>query len=237
MTTPEGEFHLVIQHRFSDIKGGADTMFGLDGALPRFGFEYGVSNWLSAAIGRSLLEKTFDLGLKAAILKQKEQGSPLSFSYYISVLDHTVKNIFIFPAGHNSFGSRLSFVNQVFIARNQGAFSCQVAPLWVHSNYDIRAGKALNIFAIDLDARIRLSEKLGLVAEYIPILTKEDFIKTNPLTFGLDIMTGGHQFQVFLSNSQATNEKAIMTSTAGSWSKGHLFIGFNLTRVFHPKMD
>jgi hypothetical protein len=234
-TTPEGEFHVVIQHRFGEIRGGLYEFFGLDAALTRFGFDYGISDWLSVGIGRSLFEVTYDLELKAVILKQNENSIPLSLSYYVAVMDNTTKNYF--PAGHNSFGSRLSFANQLIAARNQGIFSLQVSPLWLHSDYEVRTGGNLNIFAIDLDGRVRLTEKLGLIAEYIPLLTNEDFTKTNPFTVGLDINTGGHQFQLIFSNSQGTNEKSIMTNTVGSWSKGHVYFGFNLTRVFHAKMN
>lgn len=231
MTSPEGEFHLVIQHRFGEVRGGIYDFFGLDGALARFGFEYGISNWLSAGIGRSLFEKTYDLELKAVILKQDAGNIPLSLSYYVSFMENTLRNYF--PDGNNSFGSRLSIANQLIIARNQGILSFQVSPVWLHSDFEVRTGGSLNIFALDLDGRIRLGEKIGLIAEYIPLLTSETFAQTNPLTIGMDINTGGHQFQLFFSNSQGTNEKTVLTNTVGSWSKGHVYFGFNLTRVFH----
>ena len=235
MTTPEGEFHVVIQHRFGEIKGGAYEFFGLDGALSRFGFDYGFTNWLSGGIGRSLFEKTYDIELKAVILKQDDSNIPVSLSYYVAGLANTLKNYF--PTGHDSFGSRLSFSNQLFIARNQGIFSLQVSPLWFHSDYEIRTGNSLNIFAIDMDGRIRISERIGFIGEYIPILTKEPFITTNPLTLGFDINTGGHQFQLIFSNTQGLNEKTFLTNTVGDWSKGNIYFGFNLTRVFNKKMD
>jgi len=235
MTTPRSEFHFVVQHRFNDISSGTRDFFGIDFALTRIGFEYGITDWLTAGIGRSLSVKTYDLELKASILKQNKSNIPVSLSYYISVLDNTLPNYF--PEGHSSFGSRLSYVNQVFVARNQGIFSFQVSPLWLHTSYEVRTGGALDIFAVDFDSRIRLAEKLGLIAEYIPILTNEPFTKTFPLTLGLDINTGGHQFQVIFSNAQGTNESMVLTNTAGKWSKGHIFIGFNLTRVFHANMD
>ncbi len=242
MTTPRSEFHFVVQHRFNDISSGARDFFGIDFALTRIGFEYGITDWLSAGIGRSLSVKTYDLELKASILKQNKSNIPVSLSYYISVLNNNLPNYF--PEGHTSFGSRLSYVNQIFVARNQGIFSFQVSPLWLHTAYDVRTGGALDLFAVDLDGRIRLAEKFGLIAEYIPIfpkhiqiLTNEPFTKTFPLTLGLDINTGGHQFQVLFSNAQGTNENMVLTNTAGKWSKGHIFIGFNLTRVFHANMD
>lgn len=235
MTTPKDEFHIVVQHRFNEISSDINNFFGLDYASTRLGFDYGILNWLSTGIGRSMSVKTYDLALKAVMLKQNESGFPLSLSWYVSFLENTSQNSNL--TGHDSFGSRLSFVNQLFIARNQGILSFQVSLLWLHSNYEFRIDGPLDLFAVDIDGRIRLSEKIGLIAEYIPLLTNEDFAKTNPFTIGLDINTGGHQFQLIFSNSQGTNEREITTNTVGSWSKCHIYFGFNLTRVFNPKED
>ncbi len=234
MTTPKGEFHLIIQHRFAEIESGAYNFFGMDGAIPRIGFEYGITDWLSTGIGRSLFEKTFDLEFKALILKQTETNIPVSLSFFTTVMDNTTR--YYFPPGHDSFGSKLSFANQILISRNQGILSLQVAPVWLHTVYEIRTQGPVNIYALDLAGRIRIWEKIGFIAEYINILTNTPFTGTNPLTLGLDINTGGHQFQLIFSNSQGLNEKSDLTNTTGSWSKGHIYFGFNLTRVFHSKM-
>lgn len=235
MTIPKSEFHLVVQHRFGEISANANKFFGLDYAITRLGFEYGLFNWLSASAGRSMSLRTYDIALKALILKQNESNIPLSLSYYFSVMDTTSQ--YGFPVQQNSFSSHLSFVNQLFIARSQGIFSFQVSPMWLHSNYDIRTAGHLDIFAVDMDTKISLGEKFGIIVEYIPVLTNKEFKNTNPFTIGLDINTGGHQFQVIFSNSQGTNEKAFLSQTAGSWAKGHIYFGFNLTRVFNPRMD
>jgi hypothetical protein len=105
--------------------------------------------------------------------------------------------------------------------------------MWLHSSYEFRKGSSMDVFAIDLDSRVRVSEMLGIIVEYIPIITNEEFTKTNPFTIGLDINTGHHQFQLIFSNSQGTNEKTILTNTTA----GHVYFGFNLTRIFNSKMD
>jgi hypothetical protein len=234
MIVPKGEFHVVVLHRFNEISGNINEFFGLDYAQTRLGFDYGIFNWLSAAIGRNMSVQTYDFALKAIMFKQNENSFPLSVTWYTSFLENTSQSSDW--DGHDSFGSRLSTVNELILARNQGIFSFQVSPIWLHSNYEVRKDGPMDVYAIDLDSRIRLSEKLGIIAEYIPVITNETFIETNPFTIGLDINTGGHQFQIILSNSQGTNEKTILTNTAGSWSKGHIYLGFNLTRVFHAKM-
>jgi hypothetical protein len=234
MTIPAKEFHLLIQHRFDEIRGGLYDFFGFDGAVTRFGFEYGFTDWLSAGIGRSLWEKTYDLELKAVILKQNESNMPVSLSYYIESSEITLTHYF--PQGHDTFGQRLSIANQLILARNQGILSAQVSPLWLHSAYDIRKGKSLDIFAIDLDGRIRITRMLGIFAEYIDILTDEPFIHKSPLSMGMDINIGGHQFQLIFSNTQGLFEKTYLTNTDGSWAK-HIYFGFNLTRDFNRKTD
>ena len=54
----------------------------------------------------------------------------------------------------------------------------------------------------------------------------------NPLSIGVDIETGGHVFQVFMSNSTAMIEKGFIGETTGKWSDGGIHIGFNISRVF-----
>jgi hypothetical protein len=124
----------------------------------------------------------------------------------------------------------------LLIARNQGIFSLQVSPVWLHSVYDVRTAGPINVYALDVAGRIGFTEKLGFIAEYIGVLNKTDISSINPLTIGLDINTGGHQFQLIFSNSQGLNEKSYLTNTTGSWTKGHIYFGFNLTRVFNPAM-
>lgn len=231
MIVPKGEIHLVVLHRFNKISSNVNEFFGLDYASTRLGFDYGIFNWLSSTIGRSMSVQTYDLALKAVMLKQNNSNIPLSVSWYLNFLENTSQGSEW--DGHDSFGSRLSIVNQLIIARNQGILSFQASPMWLHSNYEIRKDGSMDVFAIDLDTRVRLTEMLGIIAEYIPIITNEEFTKSNPFTIGLDINTGKHQFQLIFSNNQGTNEKTILTNTTA----GHIYFGFNLTRVFNSKKD
>jgi hypothetical protein len=62
----------------------------------------------------------------------------------------------------------------------------------------------------------------------------------HPLSFGLDIETGGHVFQLHVSNANGMNERAFITETTGQWGQGQVRFGFNLSRMFQlkkPKLD
>jgi hypothetical protein len=234
MIAPKGEFHLVINHRFSDVSSGIDRFFGLDYAQTRIGLDYGITKWLSGTFGMNLSAHLYELALKAAILKQKENEIPVSLSWYTSALEATYPGGPIDTIGQYTFGGKLSFVNQLNIARNQGILSFQVSPLWLHVNdYKLTPGGPLDIFAVALSGRVRLTEMLGIIGEYVPVATNESFIPANPFTIGLDINTGKHQFQLIFSNNQGTNEYSMLTYP----DSGHLYFGFNLTRVFNAASE
>ena len=57
----------------------------------------------------------------------------------------------------------------------------------------------------------------------------------NPLSVGFDIETGGHVFQLIFTNSVAMIEKGFIGETTGSWLKGDIHFGFNISRVFTLK--
>jgi hypothetical protein len=235
INVPKAEFHLVVNHRFFEISSDVNEFFGMDYAYTRLGFDYGIFNWLSATFGRNMTVKSYEFALKAVMLKQSD-NMPLSLSWYGSALENTTQ--YSDTLGHDSFGGRLSFVNQLNITRNQGILSFQAAPLWLHINYDRSSAGPVDVVALDLAGRVRLTEMLGIFAEYIPIMSNNEFTtNTNPFTLGLDINTGKHQFQLIFSNSQGTDERTFLTGTEGSWSKGHIYFGFNLTRVFNSKLD
>ena len=52
------------------------------------------------------------------------------------------------------------------------------------------------------------------------------------LSFGFDIETGGHVFQLHLSNSSAMIAPEFITKTNGNWLDGDIYFGFNISRVF-----
>ena len=52
------------------------------------------------------------------------------------------------------------------------------------------------------------------------------------MSLGFDIETGGHIFQLHLSNSSAMIDPEFITQTTGEWLKGDIYFGFNISRVF-----
>jgi hypothetical protein len=57
----------------------------------------------------------------------------------------------------------------------------------------------------------------------------------NSLGFGIDIETGGHVFQLVMTNTRGLTERAFLTETTGDFFKGNIHLGFNVTRTFQIK--
>jgi hypothetical protein len=49
---------------------------------------------------------------------------------------------------------------------------------------------------------------------------------------GVDIETGGHVFQLYITNTQGMQEPYFIAQTGGSWENGDIHIAFNLYRTF-----
>jgi hypothetical protein len=85
-------------------------------------------------------------------------------------------------------------------------------------------------------ARYKIAKRLSLNLEYATRLNLPEGFESsyhNPLTLGLDIETGGHVFQLVISNSQAMNDAAVFTNAPGRWDgTKKLYFGFNMYRVF-----
>jgi len=229
----KGILDFRINHRFGRINEGFKEFFGLDNATTRIGFDYGLTNWLMIGVGHSSFMKEYDGFLKAKLLKQKNNGTPVSISYagavYIQTMDVNV------PAGYKYyFTNRIAYLNQLLIARKfNDRLSLQLMPTHLHYNLVNYPTEKNDALAIGIGGRIKLSKRIALTGEYY--LVPDDFKRQgskNSLTLGIDIETGGHVFQLMLSNATGVSERAVIGQTTGAWDKGDIHFGFNISRVF-----
>jgi hypothetical protein len=227
-----GVLDMRISHRFGAVNGGAYNFFGLDNATMRMALEYGAFPWLTVGLGRSTYEKTYDGFLKARIARQSSGKKifPLSINYMSSMAIKTLK--FAEPDKVNYKTSNYYYTHQLILARKfSDAFSLLVAPTLVHRNLVQKTTDNHDLFSIGMGGRIKLTKRMSFNAEYYHQLNKPDGT-SNSLSFGFDIETGGHVFQLTLSNSPAMIERAFIHETTGLWSKGDIVTGFCISRNF-----
>ena len=226
-----------ISHRFGPLNDGAYGLYGLDQSHIHFSLEYGVTNWLMLGAGRGSLNKIYDSFAKIRILRQSSGvvNMPLSLSYMTSVELKTQK--FDDPERTNYFSSRLTYVHQLLIARKfSNNFSAQLSPTFIHRNLVKTELDMNDVYALGFGARYKLSKRLSLNAEYYYNYNPNNkFLDTkyyNSASVGFDIETGGHVFQIMLTNSLGMREGTFIPGTTEQWSDGGIHLGFNISRVF-----
>jgi hypothetical protein len=232
----KGDLDIRISHRFGRVNSGAYEFFGLDQSNIHLSAEYGLLDRLMVGIGRGTFEKTIDGFARLNIANQQtgKGAFPLTISYVSSI--ETIGLRWSDTTRTNYFSSRLSFTNQLLIARKFSRLTLQLMPTLLHRNLVATEADQNDLFAMGVAGRYKVANRLSVNAEYfyvgrpVPQLTGTKYY--NPLSIGFDIETGGHVFQLVLTNAQGMREGGFIGKTTGSWLKGDIHLGFNISRVF-----
>ncbi|WPQ62234.1 DUF5777 family beta-barrel protein [Chitinophaga sancti] len=225
----------MIMHRFGKLNGGAYELFGLDNASIRFALDYGITDRFSVGLGRSSVDKTFDGSLKYKLLQQKETGMPISVSLYGLITNYTQRYT---DKPYLDAGYRTAYTTQVIIAKKfSSAFSFEVVPSWIHYNLTPTPEDKNDLFAVSAGGRLKFTKRMSVNAEYNYLL-RNQVVSTkvyDAISGGIDIETGGHVFQLVFTNAAGMVGPYYLAKTDGSWGKGDIYFGFNITRNFNFK--
>ena len=235
-TPGEGTMVFLISHRFGAINSGAYNFFGLDAATLRLGFEYAVTDRLEIGVGRSNIDKTYDGFLKYKAIQQTTGAHPVP----VSVTLFTSAAIVTQKYSDNidrPLGRRTAYTYQALIARKFSSdLSLQLMPTLIHRNLVLNEGEKNDVYALGGGGRYKLTKRFSLNAEYYALLTSYTAKNyQNAVALGVDIETGGHIFQLHVTNSPGMIEKQFITETTGKVFNGDLFFGFNISRNFTVK--
>ncbi|PCJ64612.1 MAG: hypothetical protein COA58_12810 [Bacteroidetes bacterium] len=234
-TVAKREFDFKISHRFGFLSTGAYELFGLDQANIRIGGDYGITDNINVGFGRSTFGKTFDGFTKYKFLKQSSgvKKMPISAVWVSHIAVTSLK--WSQPLRENKFSDRVSYVHQLLVARKfSEGLSIQLSPTLVHKNLVDSANRNNDIISIGVGLRQKITSRTTINLEYYYVPTGQlESSKTNALSIGFDIETGGHVFQFFLTNATAPFEKGFITDTQAKWLDGDIRFGFNIARVFN----
>lgn len=229
-----------IMHRFGEVSSGFDNFFGLDGpAGIKLAFDYGINEWITVGIGRSSYDKIVDGNFKARLLRQTDDNkTPISITYQ-GVMNVILKKDPRASQGidkYDMFTSRLAYSNSLTIGRKfNDKLSLEVHGFHVHYNMVDKMEEKNDIFAAGISGRFKLTARMALTFEYAYRLNQyvpDKSIYQDPMAIGLDIETGGHVFQVHITNGYGINEVQFIPYSTSNIFKGQLRLGFNISRVF-----
>ncbi|MDT0553846.1 DUF5777 family beta-barrel protein [Urechidicola vernalis] len=226
------DFYFVIAHRFGSIKGGIDEFFGLDTSSIRFSLIYGFTDWLNFGVSRSSYNKVYDITSKYRFIQQQEHGFPLNVVGFSSIAINT--GIDEDDYMNFEFKHRLTYLTQLMISRKiTEKLSLQIVPILFHENFVENDMQDNTQYALGGGGRYKLSKFVTFNIDYAYHFNRaSNSIFRNPLSIGVDIETGGHVFQLHLTNAQPMYDAGFLTNAAGDWSEGDIYFGFNLSRVF-----
>jgi hypothetical protein len=237
-TIAKKHLNFWISHRFGALNSGfIDNFLGLDEAKIRLGLEYALTDqWLIGG-GRSTIEKTYDVYTKYKLLRQSNQ-MPITLTAYGSLSTNTMPTGYSLPSGnimrYSNNLQRQSYMGQLLIARKMNEkVSLQLMPTFLHNNKSESPDISNDLMSMGFGGRFKITNRLSISTEYYKNLAESE---NNPyqdsFSVGFDIETGGHVFQLHVSNSRGMIEKHFIGQTLGKWSNGDIFYGFNMARTF-----
>ena len=240
-TRRRGELEFIFSHRFGLVNGGAYTLWGLDESVTRLGLEYGITDRFGVGIGRTSADKTYDGYVRYKVLRQRDNGTPVTITAMGTLTYKTFPNEEDDPAAAAELNAnkRMAYTAQVMIARKFNTkLSLQVNPIFVHRNYVVNETyENKDDFALAFAGRYKITKSMAISAEYTARLNANEnvpptYVRYDAVGIGFDIETGGHVFQLLFTNTLGMFERFTITQTDHNFWDGDIHFGFNITRTF-----
>jgi Membrane bound beta barrel domain (DUF5777) len=254
-TVAPGFMEVYFMHRFDNMGGasggGFHTFYGFDDVSDvLFGFDFGITKRFMLGICRSKERELIDLYGKYRLIDQQAGGSPISLAIYedlgITPQDTTtLYNGSSEGESQRNIADRFSYLTQVIIStRINEHISLEVIPTLSYRDHILETPNLNNttydenaIPAIGFAGRYMFNKTFGIVAEYYYIISK--YRTDNPtayydiLSAGIEVNTGGHVFEINISNTPGLNGNNAIPYTTGDWLKGGFKLGFTISRNFN----
>ncbi|MFL2983229.1 MAG: DUF5777 family beta-barrel protein [Candidatus Neomarinimicrobiota bacterium] len=218
----------MILHRFGSMSDYFYDFFGMDEAVIRFDLKYGLNNRFSFGLGRSSLNKTYDFFTKLKLLNQKngQKSIPVSICIFSKIEIQAINR-------ELDMIDRITFDLQALIARKfNRSFSFQIMPTLIHRNLVQTEDTSHDLISLGVGGRIKITNRTSLNFDtFFPLGHRPDQFKQG-WGLGCDIETGGHVFQLMITNAQGSYESEYVEHATGQFEDLNLYLGFNISRVF-----
>lgn len=263
--TKKNALDFRISHRFGNIASAPNdhihNMFGFDQAADiLFSLDYGILENLSAGWGRAkgngALNELWFANVKYRALRQTTDFKyPMSISFLAQAAVSAQRQQKNAPELLQSFPKwyhRFSYVLQSQIAIKATSWlSLQLSPTFIWRNLVLPNDKN-GLFVMGFLARAKVSKRSAIVFEYFLPITKNGatFREYFPMVRGIknagyypgihlgyEIETGGHVFQINLTNTGGLLENDYLVYNANNWAQGQFRLGFTITRAFQFGKD
>jgi hypothetical protein len=243
----------IIQHKFGPIENGHSDLWGIyaPGSNIRLGLNYVVKKNVQVGIGITKKNMATDLNVKWTIFNQTRKNTcPVAVAFFGNVAvdgrnvsafeSGKVREAFSGPVSEFAFSDRLSYFSQLIIGRKFNDWlSLQAAVSFTHYN-SVGTLYDHDKIGVHFNGRIKVSSQGAIIFNYDEPLRIKDISEqhewTNPsksnLSFGYEISTGTHVFQIYMGTFSGLIPQDNMMWNQNDISKHQFSIGFNITRLW-----
>ena len=237
----KGTIELTMNHRFGSVKGTNDMIGIWAPANIRLGVTYGLTDCITLGFGTTKDNRLQDFNLKGALLRQtRDNHMPVSVTYYgNAAMSASLRSTFETTTYKGEvipyrFSSRLSFFNQLIIARRFNSnVSFQIAPSWSHVNF-VESPVKNDLLAVAVGGRVKINPSTSVLVDYSqPLNTFQGRYPLPGVGLGVEFSTGSHAFQLFVTNYKSIVQQQNYMFNQNDFFRSDYMIGFNITRLWH----
>jgi len=245
-TLPARKLDIRIGHRFGDMagdRGGWQNFYGLESAADvLIGADYGITDRLTVGLNRTkgvgVMSRLINTSLKYRLTRQTKELNPFSITLVGEMSTSTLPrstdpNSILF---FESFSHRLIYSGQILFATVIGEkFTVQLSPGYIHRNI-VGALDVNGFVCLGVQSKYQVNKAFALIFDTTMLFTDTRRSENGfylPLGFGFEFDTGGHVFQINLTNATGLATADYIPNTTTNWADGEFRLGFTISRLFN----
>lgn len=229
------ELQFRVSHLFGPATDGLEELYGLDQIYNvDIALDYGICEWVSVGVARSSdFDKTLQSNIKVALLRQTTRNTPAVSLSYLGGINIRTRSYDV----DRKFIDRMEYLHQLILSRKfNDQLAAQITPGWIHLNRVPTKSHPNSMAYTSLGLSYTVTPSTTINAEYnyvIPTFDDGYDGSKDALSIGVDIETGGHVFQVFVSNATRLQPTGYVPQwNNDSFFEGEVHLGFSIMRSF-----
>jgi len=241
-TMQKWDMEFEISHRFiPTTSSGIKGFYGIDGPVNmRLALGLALSNRLIVTLGRSNYNDNIDLDVKYKFLQIRHDRIPTLLAVKVGGAWNSDPQYSEIASRPDNDIHNFQFFGQLIINSRIGKkLAIGLVPSFVY-NSDIRWGpetddsETKDILRLGTHLQYYVSPLWSVLIEWSPYLAGYKSLpgqEENPLSYGIELETGGHFFKIFLTNSQYLNTSQYLAGADLPVENNDWRIGFMITRL------
>ena len=236
-TLGKGDFEFEISHRFfPPLTDGLDALYGFDGPTNmRLALGYALFNSLVVTLGRSNVDDNVDLWIKYRAIQLKNKTLPIMIALRGGAAWNIIEtrrfdkegNLHILKKKNKHHFQYYGQVIVDFMVKDRVAFG--IVPSYV-INKNIRLEDFQDAFMLGTHTQVYFGRHWSAIGEWSPILSGKNDMH-NSAAFGLELETGAHIFQLYLTNQVKLNPAQYIAGSDYHFDADNLRLGFMISRL------